>query len=146
MSLSTLHVQLASSFPTEHTKGHSNYRGASFVSRWDDYKEDGEDATGVKSEEKQKDDSTLTFLHCFLFQLHAYGVCSAASDTSPLFLSLTLTPSRPPTLPLSTLRLRCGSQTEARGKIPAPKFRHCCLNKPPEWRRRLQPMGTRFGG
>lgn len=47
MPLSTLYIQLASCIMIKHTKGHTNYHGASFVSQRDNYKEDGEDTTAV---------------------------------------------------------------------------------------------------
>lgn len=53
-------------------------------------------------------------------------------------------------LPLShslslSLHPRTAFQTKARGKIPAPKFRCCWLNKPSQWRNRQQPMRKQEG-
>lgn len=65
---------------------------------------------------------------------------SSYSLSLPLPLSLPLALAfSPPSL------TRSAFQTKARGKIPAPKFRCCWLNKPSQWRSRQQPMRKQEG-
>ncbi len=59
-------------------------------------------------------------------------------------LSLSLSLSHTRSCFLSTLP-RSAFQTKARGKIPAPKFRCCWLNKPSQWKSRQQPMRKQEG-
>ncbi len=90
---------------------------------------------------KQKQNGvSLTFLLGILFELHVYSLHSAVCDKS----SYSLSPSPSHTCFLSTLP-RSAFQTKARGKIPAPKFRCCWLNKPSQWKSRQQPMRKQEG-
>lgn len=99
----------------------------------------------VKKQKKRRMVSPLpsssgSFLSCM------YTACTQLSVTQVLLFSLSLSLSHSLSLSLHPPSLaRSAFQTKARGKIPAPKFRCCWLNKPSQWRSRQQPMRKQEG-